>query len=168
MSPVTAKAAAKLSKMSKVGFLIPRSMPLTYVRSIFAAKARASCALYRRPRPHGKPPLGLSLQDGKRVGHRTRKPEADFRHEARAVFRLLQRQGNDLIPHSIGDAVPDPRRGRGPVLQPLGSMFDEAVIPPVKRGGWDADLGQGSSDGQMRLLHQPDDLKLLRGRVPHS
>lgn len=21
-------------------------------------------------------------------------------------------------------------------------MFDEAVIPPVKRGGWDADLGQ--------------------------
>ena len=87
---------------------------------------------------------------------------------APATLRLLQRQGNDLIPHSIGDAVPDPGRERGPVLQPLGSMFDEAVIPPVKRGGWDADLGQGSSDGQMRLLHQPDDLKLLRGSVPHS
>src|SRR5918997_1227455 len=33
---------------------------------------------------------------------------------------------------------------------------------------WDADLGQGLTDGQMGLLDQADDLDLLGSRIPHA
>ena len=43
-----------------------------------------------------------------------------------------------------------------------------SIIPAVKRGGWNTDLGQGASDRQMRLLHQANDLKLLCAKIPHA
>ena len=38
----------------------------------------------------------------------------------------------------------------------------------VKHVWREADLGQGATHRQMRLPHQPDDLKLLSCRIPHS
>ena len=37
------------------------------------------------------------------------------------------------------------------------------IVPAIKGGPWDAELGQGAPYRQRRLLDQPDDLQFLGG-----
>src|SRR5262245_41085636 len=42
------------------------------------------------------------------------------------------------------------------------------IVPAIEGGARNANLFQCPSHGQARLLNEPNDLKLLGGRVPHA
>jgi hypothetical protein len=67
-------------------------------------------------------------------------------------FWLIERQLEDLLPHLIRDAVPDPTGPRRAVLQGVPSAGLEQIVPPVEGGSWEAELLQGAADRQIRRM----------------
>src|SRR5690606_21063885 len=81
---------------------------------------------------------------------------------------LLQRQLDDLVMDLRRDTVPYPARSRRPILQRFGTTIEIAVIPTAEGPARDAQLLQCAPGRQVRLIDEPDDLELLRCRIPHS
>src|SRR5690606_23452859 len=81
---------------------------------------------------------------------------------------MVQRHGDDAIPDIVGNAVPDTRRRARPVLQAFDAVGHETIIPTVEGRPWNAELVECLPGRKVRLLNDPDDLKLLGGGISHS
>jgi len=74
---------------------------------------------------------------------------------------------HDPLALGIRDPVPEPP-GRGrPVLQRLVAAAPVGGIPAVERAHRHVQLPERAFHPEVRVLHQPDDLALLSGRMPH-
>src|SRR5207248_4197321 len=82
------------------------------------------------------------------------------------------RRSSDLfdnpLPHLIGDTVPHLAGPGAMIFQGLRPAGAIKIIPVVKSGPGNAELLQRAFNRQMRVLDQPDDLKLLGRGVSHS
>src|SRR5690606_27164177 len=83
-------------------------------------------------------------------------------------LRLVQRQIDDLVPHLIRDAVPNPVRPGPAIFQRIDATGKEAIIPAIEGRARNAELLQRAPRRQVRVLDQADDLQLLECGVSHS